>query len=226
MLNIAYSSLWTCFGSFDQPERDDTPSALMTHNEVMFNQEREDASASNGMEDQVLCHILLCLVCEHLCAHSCPTLCDPVDCSRPGFSLHGILQASILVWAVPSPGNLPDPGIETASPSLQADSLRLCHQGSPCCSLLTVNSNRSPALIFSFNYSCPGVPIMESLFYLLNLMRVYHQRLEDKDLPCNMLLIWNVYTQGTSGALISYSVDWQSDQWCELSGNYDLLQMR
>ena len=31
-------------------------------------------------------------------AQSCPTLCDPVDCSLPGFSVHGILQARILEW--------------------------------------------------------------------------------------------------------------------------------
>ena len=30
--------------------------------------------------------------------HSCLTLCDPVDCSPPGFSVHGILQARILEW--------------------------------------------------------------------------------------------------------------------------------
>ena len=29
-------------------------------------------------------------------AQSCPTLCDPVDCSLPGFSIHGILQSRIL----------------------------------------------------------------------------------------------------------------------------------
>ena len=29
---------------------------------------------------------------------SCPTLCDPVDCSPSGFSVHGILQARILQW--------------------------------------------------------------------------------------------------------------------------------
>ena len=34
---------------------------------------------------------------------SCPTLCDPLDCSLPGSSVHGILQARILAWvAVPS----------------------------------------------------------------------------------------------------------------------------
>ena len=33
---------------------------------------------------------------------SCPTLCNPMDCSPPGFSVHGILQARILEWvAIP-----------------------------------------------------------------------------------------------------------------------------
>ena len=29
---------------------------------------------------------------------SCPTLCNPMDCSRPGSSIHGIFQARILEW--------------------------------------------------------------------------------------------------------------------------------
>ena len=29
---------------------------------------------------------------------SCPTLCDPMDCSVPGSSVHGICQARILEW--------------------------------------------------------------------------------------------------------------------------------
>ena len=34
---------------------------------------------------------------------SCPTLCDPMDCSLPGSSVHGIFQTRILEWvAVPS----------------------------------------------------------------------------------------------------------------------------
>ena len=33
----------------------------------------------------------------------CPTLCDPMDCSPPGSSVHGILQSRILAWvAMPS----------------------------------------------------------------------------------------------------------------------------
>ena len=33
-------------------------------------------------------------------AQSCPTLCDPVDCSLPGSSVHGIFQARVLEWIV------------------------------------------------------------------------------------------------------------------------------
>ena len=33
-------------------------------------------------------------------AQSCPTLCNPTDCSPPGFSVHGILQARILEWVI------------------------------------------------------------------------------------------------------------------------------
>ena len=65
-------------------------------------------------------------------AQSCPTLCDPVDCSPPGSSVHGILQARILGWvALPSPGHLPDPGIKLESPALQVDSSPLHRLGSP-----------------------------------------------------------------------------------------------
>ena len=47
------------------------------------------------------------------------TLCNPLDCSLPGSSVHGIIQASIWVgWHVPLQGNLPNPGIEPRSPAL------------------------------------------------------------------------------------------------------------
>ena len=62
----------------------------------------------------------------------CPTLCNPMDFSLPGSSVHGIFQAKILGGLpFPSPGDLPNPGIEPGSPSLQAMLYRLSHQGSP-----------------------------------------------------------------------------------------------
>ena len=36
--------------------------------------------------------------CCCLVTKSCPTVCDPMDCSLPGSSIHGILQARILEW--------------------------------------------------------------------------------------------------------------------------------
>ena len=56
-----------------------------------------------------------------------PFLCESVDCI-----VHGILQARILEWvAVPSPGNLPNPGIEPSSPALRADALTSEPPGKP-----------------------------------------------------------------------------------------------
>ena len=68
-----------------------------------------------------------CGVCP--VAQSCPALCDPMDCSPPGSSVHGISQARIPRSGLPfpSPGDLPDPGIEPGSPALQVDSLPLSH---------------------------------------------------------------------------------------------------
>ena len=35
---------------------------------------------------------------EREVAQSCPTLCDPMDCSLPGSSIHRIFQAKVLEW--------------------------------------------------------------------------------------------------------------------------------
>ena len=62
------------------------------------------------------CAVLFCAKSLQLC----PTLCNPMDYSLPGSSVHRIFQARILEWLpFPSPGDLPDPG----SLALQADSL-------------------------------------------------------------------------------------------------------
>ena len=38
------------------------------------------------------------ILCDGLLAKSCLTLCDPMDCSLPGSSVHGTFQARILEW--------------------------------------------------------------------------------------------------------------------------------
>ena len=59
-----------------------------------------------------------------LVTQSCLTLCDPMDYSPPGSSVHGILQARILEWVAMLPsGDLPNPEIKPGSPARQAGSL-------------------------------------------------------------------------------------------------------
>ena len=56
---------------------------------------------SPGKNTGVGCHFLLqCMKAksENEVAQSCPTLSDPMDCSLPGSSIHGIFQARVLEW--------------------------------------------------------------------------------------------------------------------------------
>ena len=58
----------------------------------------------------------------------CPTLCDPMDCSPPGASVHGILQARTLEWGNallqgPSPTQGSMPGLAIAGDSLSGSPL-------------------------------------------------------------------------------------------------------
>ena len=82
------------------------------------------------------------------CVLSRVQLCDPIDCSLPVSFVHGIFQARY--WnGFPclSPGGPPDPGIESVSPALQADSLSLRHLGSSQSKLFMNHSfaQKSPA---------------------------------------------------------------------------------
>ena len=57
--------------------------------------------------------MISCSMC--LVTQSCLTLCDPMDCSAPGSSIHEIFQARILEWVVISTGDLSYLGIELTS---------------------------------------------------------------------------------------------------------------
>ena len=77
---------------------------------------------------------------DNSCMHvkslqSCPTLFAPMDCSPPGSSIHGILQARILEGLpCPPAGDLPNQGTEPAtpvSPTLTGRFFTRSYQGSP-----------------------------------------------------------------------------------------------
>jgi len=64
-------------------------------------------------------YIIFYLLNLGYCAHLSRVqfFCDPMDCSPPGSSVHGILQTRTLEWvAFPSLGDLPNPEIEPMSP--------------------------------------------------------------------------------------------------------------
>ena len=62
--------------------------------------------------------LFIWIMCVHAKSiQSCPTLCNPMICSLPGSSVHGILPRQEY-WSglpCPPPGDLPDPGIELGS---------------------------------------------------------------------------------------------------------------
>ena len=99
------------------------------------NMPQNTLSMAQGLGTSPLTHLfhesLVPFLCQALCvracsvAQSCPTLCNPMDCSLPGSSVHRILQAGI--WRglpYPPPGDLSDPGIRRFL-QWQADSLPL-----------------------------------------------------------------------------------------------------
>ena len=95
-------------------------------------------------------------------------LCNPMDCSPPRSSVHGILQAKVLEW-VAIPFSLPDPGIEPVSlpgPRLlhwQASSLALVPPRNPPLTsviILSVCTSQQSTLAFQSSSDmqsrCPG----------------------------------------------------------------------
>ena len=73
-------------------------------------------------------YTVVCLI-----AQSCLTLCDPMDCSPPGSSVHGILQVRILEWVARlSPrGIFPMQRPNSGLPHCRWILYQQSHQGSP-----------------------------------------------------------------------------------------------
>ena len=100
-------------------------------------------------------------------AQSCPTLCDPMDCSLPGSSVHGVLQARVLEWVA----------ISFSRGSFQPrDQTRISCIAGRCFTLWTTREDLSSVQFSSVTQSCPTLwdPINRSTPGL----PVHHQLLE------------------------------------------------
>ena len=93
---------------------------------------------------------------DMLVTQLCLILCNTVALISPGSSVHGILQARILERvAIPSPGDLSNPGIEPVCPALQADYLPFEPPGKPH-KFLRLSSNFNHSSSFGWNVSSPA----------------------------------------------------------------------
>ena len=86
-----------------------------------------------------------------LVAQSCPTLCDPMDCSPPGSWVHGILQARILEWVAISflQGIFLAQGSSPGFLHCRQTLYLLSHQGSPMLTIISkiIDDFMSPSIV-------------------------------------------------------------------------------
>ena len=122
-----------------------------------------------------------------LVAQSCPTLCNPMDCSLPGSSVCGILQARILEEvAMPLSRDLLDPGIQLRSPALQVDSLPTEPPESPGESFqFSSVAQLCPTLCDPMECSMLGFPVHHQL---PELVQTHHHQVSDAIQPSHPLL--------------------------------------
>ena len=98
---------------------------------------------SPGKNTGVCCHFLLqCMKVksESEVTQSCLTFCNPMDCSPPDFSVHGILQARILEW-VDMPSSRESSWLRESNPRLlhhRQILYPLSHVGSPNCVYINI----------------------------------------------------------------------------------------
>ena len=116
---------------------------------------------------------------------SCPTLCDPTDCSLPGSPVRGIFhQEHLSGLPFPPPGDLPNPGREPTSPM----SLVIVGRFSPLTWETLVSSvqfsQSCPTLCNPMNHSTPGLPVHHQL---LEFIQTHVHRVGDAIQPSHPL---------------------------------------
>ena len=126
--------------------------------------------------------LIWCMYAKSL--QSCPTPCNPMDCSPPGSSVHGILQARILEWvAILSSRGYSRPRDQTQVSYVSCTGRRvLCHH----CHLA------SPSLIWylTFNFINVVFDIWECV-QIINLLNTVLQR-ADTDDTCTLFVTFLV----------------------------------
>ena len=119
-------------------------------------------------------------ICCCLITKSCPTLCDPMDCSPSGSSVHGLSQARILEWvAISFSKGSSLPGVKLGLLRCRCTLYHLSHQGSPtailvlCQSVLSVSSRRDSLsvklMLLDFCVICLSHEIKKTYYFIVDL---------------------------------------------------------
>ena len=133
-------------------------------------------------------------MCACPVAQSCPTLCNPMDCSPLGASVHGILQARILEWvAMPSSrgSSRPRDGPRNSCISCPAGRFFTAElPGKPpiqrCCFPV---AKSCPTLYDPMNCSTPGFPVLHISLSLPKLMSIESLMPSNHPILCCPLLL-------------------------------------
>ena len=99
-----------------------------------------------------------------MCVQLYPTVCDPMDGTPPGSSLHGISRQEY--WgglSFPLPGDLPDPETESVSPASPALAHRFFTTETPGETQFSSVTQSCPNLCDPMDGSMPGLPIHHQL---------------------------------------------------------------
>ena len=136
-----------------------------------------------------MCKLLLQLVLQFIITYmhvhakllqSCPTLCNPMDCSPPGSSVHGILHARILEWvAIPSSRRSSWPRVRTHVSHVsywQMHSLPLAPPGKPIAYMNVAKSLKKDNRVFrARNGYCESIkdPLLGSKYLPIRSIRLF-----------------------------------------------------
>ena len=98
-----------------------------------------------------------------LAAKSCPTLCNPMDCSPPGSSVYGILQARILEWVAMHSSR------GSSRPRDQTGVSCMSHHGSPWQRIGRSNSYKKKLKWLVCQKYMLKIPFLDCFFFLSNI---------------------------------------------------------
>ena len=142
--------------------------------------------------------------CAVLClaTQSCPTLCNPMDCSPPGSSVHGDSPGKNTGGLpCPPPGDLPNLRIEPRSPTLQVDSLLSEPPGKP------VNTGVGSLSLLQGSFPTQGIKPGSPTLQVDSLQSEPPGKPENTGVGSLSLLQGNLLTQGIKPGSPALQVD-------------------